>query len=39
MIILDTVKGAGIASIEKIENNHCIAFDRKMYDEAMNCLI
>ena len=39
MIILDTVKGAGIANIEKIENNHCIAFDRKMYDEAMNCLI
>lgn len=38
MIILDTIKGAGIASIEKIENNHCIAFDKKMYDEAMSCL-
>lgn len=35
MILLDTVKGAGISCIEEIENNHCIGVSENL---AKNCL-
>ena len=34
VIILDTVKGAGIACIEQMESNHCIGFPKALADEA-----
>ncbi len=34
VIILDTVKGAGIPCIEQIENNHCIGFPKTLADTA-----
>ena len=35
MIVLDTVKGAGISCIEEIENNHCIGLPQEL---AQRCL-
>ncbi len=35
LIILDTVKGAGVPCIEEIENNHCIGFPQRLGDRAL----
>lgn len=35
LIILDTVKGAGIPCIEEIEDNHCIGFPRELGERAL----
>lgn len=35
MILLDTVKGAGISCIEQIENNHCIGLPEKLVKECL----
>lgn len=35
LIILDTVKGAGVPCIEAIENNHCIGFPKKLGEKAL----
>lgn len=35
MILLDTVKGAGISCIEKIENNHCIGMPDDLVKECL----
>ena len=35
MILLDTVKGAGISCIEKIENNHCIGVPDSLVKESL----
>lgn len=35
MILLDTVKGAGIPCIEKIENNHCIGVPESLAKECL----
>lgn len=35
LIILDTVKGAGVPCIEAIENNHCIGFPQKLGERAL----
>lgn len=35
MVLLDTVKGAGISCVEMIENNHCIGVPQKL---AKQCL-
>lgn len=35
MILLDTVKGAGISCIEKIENNHCIGLPEGLVKECL----
>lgn len=34
MIVLDTIKGAGIHCVEEIKNNHCIGFPTEMYEKA-----
>lgn len=38
MIILDTIKGAGVPNIEKIDNNHCIGISPEVYSVAMGYL-
>lgn len=38
MIILDTIKGAGVPNIEKIDNNHCIGISPEVYNVAMDYL-
>lgn len=38
MIILDTVKGAGVPFIEKIENNHCIGLSKELAAKAIEQL-
>ena len=35
MIILDTVKGAGVPFIEEIENNHCIGLNKDLAGKAI----
>lgn len=35
MILLDTVKGAGISCIEEIENNHCIGMPEDLVKECL----
>lgn len=35
MILLDTVKGAGISCIERIENNHCIGVPEGLLQECL----
>jgi len=35
LIVLDTVKGAGIPCIEAIANNHCIGVPKALADQAM----
>lgn len=35
LIILDTVKGAGIPCIERIQNNHCIGFPQELGEKAL----
>lgn len=39
MILLDTVKGAGISYIEKIENNHCIGVPKDLAEQCLTELI
>lgn len=39
MIVLDTVKGAGIPIVANMENNHCIAFPPHIADEAKAYLL
>ena len=34
VIILDTVKGAGIRCVEEMENNHCIGVSRQLYEKC-----
>ena len=34
MIVLDTVKGAGLKCIETLANNHCIGFPEEMQEKA-----
>ncbi|MCI8307286.1 MAG: transketolase [Lachnospiraceae bacterium] len=36
MLLLDTVKGAGISCIEKIENNHCIGLPENLMKECLD---
>lgn len=36
MFLLDTVKGAGIPCVEKIENNHCIGMPQKLAEQCLN---
>ncbi len=38
MIVLDTVKGAGVPCVAEMSNNHCIAFPKKLYEESMASL-
>lgn len=35
MIVLDTVKGAGVSYIEEMENNHCIGFSKELYAKSI----
>ncbi len=35
MIVLDTVKGAGISCIENIENNHCIGVPSNLFNQCI----
>jgi len=39
MIVMDTIKGAGVPCIEKIENNHCIGVPASLYDQCMRELL
>ena len=36
LIVLDTVKGAGVPCIEAISNNHCIGFPRELGEKALS---
>ena len=36
MLLLDTVKGAGISCIERIENNHCIGLPENLVKECLD---
>ena len=36
LIVLDTVKGAGVPCIEAIPNNHCIGFPRELGEKALS---
>lgn len=35
MILLDTVKGAGISCIEEMENNHCIGISQQLKEKCL----
>ena len=35
MILLDTVKGAGISCVEAIENNHCIGVPGSLEEQCL----
>lgn len=35
MIILDTIKGAGISCIEEMENNHCIGVSQQLKEKCL----
>lgn len=35
LIVLDTVKGAGVPCVEAIQNNHCIGFPRELGEKAL----
>ncbi len=35
MIVLDTVKGAGVQCVSKLENNHCIGFSKEMLNQSL----
>lgn len=39
LIVLDTVKGAGIPCIESLENNHCIGVPQPLAEKAMSELM
>ena len=39
IFILDTIKGAGIPCIEKIESNHCIGFPKHLYEQCLTELM
>lgn len=39
LIVLDTVKGAGIPCIESLENNHCIGVPQSLAEKAMSELM
>ena len=39
MIVLDTIKGAGIRFVEEMKNNHCIGFPQDLYDKAKSELL
>lgn len=39
LIVLDTVKGAGIPCIESLENNHCIGVPQALAEKAMSELM
>lgn len=39
MIVLDTIKGAGISCISELANNHCVGFSKELSDKAMAELI
>lgn len=34
MIVLDTVKGAGVTAVSELTNNHCIGFGTDLYNKA-----
>lgn len=35
MIVLDTIKGAGVSCVSEMKNNHCIGFPQNIAKEAM----
>lgn len=35
MIVLDTVKGAGVTCVAEMDNNHCIGFSKSLAEKAM----
>lgn len=39
LIVLDTVKGAGVPCIESLSNNHCIGIPQKLAEKAMAELV
>ncbi|WP_312612960.1 transketolase [Oscillibacter sp.] len=39
MIVLDTVKGAGVTCVSQMANNHCIGFPGALLEQAMEELI
>lgn len=39
MIILDTIKGAGLNCISSMKNNHCVGFPLELYEKAKNELL
>jgi transketolase len=38
LIVLDSVKGAGVPCIEELENNHCIAFPKSLAEKSLEYL-